>query len=263
MKNFIKGIFVGIFNIVPGLSGSALLIILGLYEKCLNKISTLFKNPKENFKFLFPIAIGIILGTYSFSKIIYLCLDNYPKETYIIFTGFLLGTIPNLLKESTKKGFKKRYLIPFFITLTIGILILFIKPQNINCNTNSLPLLNSFLIGTLLSISTIIPGISSTVLLSLFNLYETYIYSISILNLNILIPIALGLIITTFLLSKLITYLLNNYYGLTYFAILGFTFGSIFTLIDFNITLNINIIISIIFSIKAFIITNIIFKTMK
>lgn len=265
MINFIKGIFVGIFNIVPGLSGSALLIILGLYEKCLNKISTLFKNPKENFLFLFPIALGIIIGTYLFSKIIFICLNNYPSETYIIFTGFLLGTIPNLLKEATKKGFKKSYLIPFFITFTIGIILLLIETKNTDyiVTYNSLSLIKFFSIGILLSLSTIIPGISSTILLSLFNLYGIYIYSISNLNLLVLIPTFLGLIITTFLLSKIITYLLNNFYGFTYFAILGFTFGSIFTLIDFNITLNSNIIISIIFSIKAFIITNLTLKAIK
>ena len=176
MINFIKGIFVGIFNIVPGLSGSALLIILGLYEKCLNKISTLFKNPKENFLFLFPIALGIIIGTYLFSKIIFICLNNYPSETYIIFTGFLLGTIPNLLKEATKKGFKKSYLIPFFITFTIGIILLLIETKNTDyiVTYNSLSLIKFFSIGILLSLSTIIPGISSTILLSLFNLYHIF-----------------------------------------------------------------------------------------
>ena len=44
MKNFLKGIVGGIGNIVPGLSGSALLIILGVYESCIDAISNIFKN---------------------------------------------------------------------------------------------------------------------------------------------------------------------------------------------------------------------------
>ena len=96
MINFIKGIFVGIFNIIPGLSGSALLIILNLYEKCLEAISNIFKKPKENIIFLLPIGIGVLLGTFIFSKVILYFLNTYREATLLIFSGFLLGTIPLL-----------------------------------------------------------------------------------------------------------------------------------------------------------------------
>lgn len=52
MKNFFKGIIAGIGGVAPGLSGSVLLIVLGLYQKTITAISTLFKNFKQNLKFL-------------------------------------------------------------------------------------------------------------------------------------------------------------------------------------------------------------------
>ena len=52
MINFLKGIIVGIGGIAPGLSGSVLLVILGLYQKAINAIGTLFKDFKNNVKFL-------------------------------------------------------------------------------------------------------------------------------------------------------------------------------------------------------------------
>lgn len=262
MINFIKGIFVGIFNIIPGLSGSALLIILNLYEKCINSISNITKKPKENILFLLPIGTGILIGTFLFSKIILILIKNYPTTTFIIFTGFLLGTVPHLFKEATKKGFKDSYIIPFLITLSLGIIMLFFDKKDISyeINYNFISLIKYFFIGILLCISTIIPGISSTVLLSLFNLYGIYIYSISSINLYVLIPTLIGLTITTLILSKLINYLLNNYYGYTYFAILGFTISTIPSLISFNITFNTNFIISIILGLLAFFITNYSFK---
>lgn len=265
MVNFIKGVFVGIFNIIPGLSGSALLIILNLYEKCIEAISNIIKKPKQNISFLLPIGIGVLLGTYIFSKLIFYLINNYQTTTFIVFTGFLLGTIPHLLKEATKNGFKDSFIIPFLITLSLGILMLFFNEHsityNINYNFNSL--IKYFSIGILLSFSTVIPGISSTVLLSLFNLYGIYIYSISSLNLFVLIPTIIGLIITTFIISKIINYLLKNYYGYTYFGILGFTLSTIPSLLSFNITLNTNLIISIILGIIAFLITNYSFKVIK
>lgn len=265
MINFIKGIFVGIFNIIPGLSGSALLIILNLYEKCIEAISNIFKKPKENFLFLLPIGLGIIIGTFIFSKIILLLINKYPTSTFIVFTGFLIGTLPHLFKEATKKGFKDSYLIPFIISISLGITLLLFDTKDITyqIDYNLISLSKYFLIGVILSISTITPGISSTILLSLFNLYGIYIYSLSSLNMFVLIPTAIGLILTTFLISKIINKLLKKYYGYTYFAIIGFTISTIPSLLNFQINLNMNFVISIILGIIAFIITNKTFKVIK
>ena len=265
MINFIKGILVGIFNIIPGLSGSALLIILDLYEKCLNAIGNTFKNPKQSFLFLFPIGLGILLGTYIFSNIIFFFLNKWPMEIYIVFTFFILGTIPHLYKEAIKKGFNKKYIIPFFITFSLGIILLFIDKNNLSysINYNLISIIKYFSIGIILSLSTIIPGISSTILLSLVNLYGIYIYSISSLNIYILIPILIGFSLTTFLIAKLITYLINKYYGYTYFAILGFVISTIPCLLNNKIIINTNLIISIIIGIIAFIITYYSFKVIK
>ena len=143
--------------------------------------------------------------------------------------------------------------------------MLFFNEQNINYDItyDFIALIKYFSIGILLSFSTVIPGISSTALLSLFNLYGIYIYSISSLNLFVLIPTIIGLIITTFIISKIINYLLKNYYGYTYFGILGFTLSTIPSLLSFNIILNTDLIISIILGIIAFIITNYSFKVIK
>lgn len=265
MTNFIKGFIAGVFNITPGLSGSVLLILLNLYDKCIYEISNIFKTPKKSILFLLPIALGVLLGIFSFSNIIYLLIKNFKTETFIVFTGFILGTIPHLIKKSNKYEFKLSYLIPFTIALTLGTLMLFIKTNSISyiINYDILSLLKYILIGILLSVSTIIPGISSTVLLSIFNFYGIYIYSISSLNIKVLFLIFIGFSLMTFILSKIINYLLEHYYSYTYFFILGFTISTIPTLLDLNINLNINIIVSIILSILSFIITIKIFSKEK
>ena len=48
MINFLKGIIAGIGGVAPGLSGSVLLIICGLYQKTLDTLGTLFNNFKKN-----------------------------------------------------------------------------------------------------------------------------------------------------------------------------------------------------------------------
>ena len=229
MINFIKGIIVGIFNIIPGLSGSAMLVVFNLYDKCINAISKFFKYPKETFIFLFPIGLGILIGTCLFSNIIIFLLKNYQIETYTVFIELIIITIPSLFKQAIKKGFKYSYLITFIISFSIGLIFIFldIKDLNYSIDYNFTGILKYIFIGIVLSFCTIVPGISSTVLLSILNLYGVYIYSISTLNMFVLIPIFISFSITTFFISKLINYLLKNYYSYTYSAILGFCLSTI------------------------------------
>ena len=253
MTNFIKGILVGIFNIVPGLSGSALLIAFGLYDKCISAISDIFKNPKKSFLFLFPIGLGIIIGTYLFSNVILFFLNNYNSETYTVIIFLIISTIPYLFKEACKKGYKKFYLIPFTITFIIGLLLTFFK-------TTIKTKLSYTLIGSIISFTTIIPGLSTTAVLSIFNLYKLYISTISSFNIYGIIQIFISFVITTFFISKLINYLINRYYGYTYFAIIGFSISS--CLLLFNNISSINV-ISLMIGTIFFTFTYLFFKVIK
>ena len=66
----IKGFFIGIAKIIPGVSGALLAITFSLYEEGLNAITNFFDNPKKNLSFLLKVGFGIILGITIFSKVI-------------------------------------------------------------------------------------------------------------------------------------------------------------------------------------------------
>ena len=57
--NFLKGTVVGIGGITPGLSGSVLLVIFGLYQQTVDSIGNLFKDFKKNLLFLVPLVLGM------------------------------------------------------------------------------------------------------------------------------------------------------------------------------------------------------------
>ena len=73
----LKGIIIGIGKIIPGVSGSMLAISMGIYQKLIDSVNNFFRYPKENFKFLFKIAIGVIISMVFFSNIILNCLNKY------------------------------------------------------------------------------------------------------------------------------------------------------------------------------------------
>ena len=117
--------------------------------------------------------------------------------------------------------------------------------------------LSYIFIGIILSFTTIIPGISTTATLSIFDLYKLYIQAISSFNIISILFIFIGFSITTFFISKLINYLINKQYGYTYFAILGFALSSSIAILNSISSLNI---ISLIIGIIVFIITYLFFK---
>ena len=141
LSNFIKGIFIGSGAILPGISSGVICIVLGLYEKLLNSILNFFKDIKGNFKFLFPIVSGAIVGIILFSSVILYCFNVIPCQTKSLFIGLLLGSIYILaisnLKNSTYQDNKPQY-ISFFICLLIGLGLICLE-NIININTEYIP----------------------------------------------------------------------------------------------------------------------------
>lgn len=220
MKTLLKGIIVGIGGIAPGLSGSVLLVILGLYQKTINAIGTLFKDFKNNIVFLLPLLAGFGVGVLIFSKIVNFLLNHYEMQTRFAFLGLVLGTIPLFYKEVKKEGFSKKYYILIGIALLFGLAIF-------SFNKNAFPtiknpnLFQSVILGVAVAGSSIVPGVDSAVILSSLGLYELYVSSLADLNFSILIPAGFGLIIGALVISAIINFLVKKYYTITFSIIFG------------------------------------------
>ena len=128
LSNCLKGIAIGSGAILPGISSGVFCVIFGIYDKLLNSILNFFSDIKNNFKFLFPIIVGSVLGIVLFGNLLNYCLFEFPIQTKSIFIGLILGSLPALLKEvNQKEKFKPSYLIFFFLTLFIGIACIFLE----------------------------------------------------------------------------------------------------------------------------------------
>lgn len=253
MKTLLKGIIVGIGGIAPGLSGSVLLVIFGLYQKTINAISTLFKNFKKNIKFLIPLVIGFGIGVLIFSKVVDFFLNNFEMQTRFTFLGLVLGTIPLFFKEVKKNGFSKKYYIFIAVAACIGITLFSLNsgafPQIKNPN-----FLQAVLLGIAVAASSIVPGVDSAVILSTFGLYELYVSSLANLNFKVLIPAGLGLLIGAFAISFIMNTLVKNFYTATFSIIFGLFISIIPSVLNESCVLSLDTtsIISILFLILGF-----------
>lgn len=220
LTSFFKGTITGIGGIAPGLSGSVLLVILGLYEDAVNAIGTLFQNFKKNVLFLLPLVLGFGCGVLLFSKVVDFLLAEYEFYTRYAFLGLVIGTVPLFFQETRKKGFSKGYYLVILGAAAAGFL-LFGFNSNLFLVVKEPNLFQSMLLGVMVAGSSIIPGIDSAVILSALGLYELYVSSLASFNLTVLIPAGFGLVFGALFFSGIMHILLNKCYTLTFSVIFG------------------------------------------
>lgn len=262
IKDIAKGIFIGAGAILPGISSGVLCVIFGIYDKLVESVLGIYKDFKNNFRFLFPIIIGTFLGVILFGNILKIVLTNFPMQTKYAFIGLILGSIPVLLKKiNSKNGFRLHYLIYTVGAFLIGFLMVIMEEniaKNILLNVNLTDTYNYFsiekvifliVVGICMSVGIVVPGVSSTIILMCFGVYNIYISAIANLNIYILVPLGIGVVIGGIIFLNIINYLLKKFYMQTFYSIIGFTLGSVLVLyipLSFNVTGIISIILLII-----------------
>ncbi len=230
IRNFICGICVGIANIIPGVSGGTIIVILGLFDRLMNSISTLFsikatwKERIDSFIFIFQVLLGLGVGLVAFAKVLEYLFVHFELQTIALFAGFIILSIP-MLKKQELQGSKINYLF-FIIGLASIALLSYFSPGE---SGNIVPLDELLsktlsptyigllvLLGAISGATMIFPGVSgSMVLLVLgwYHLFKGYVANVTTFEIKILLPlvfiaigVGLGIIfgakLTTFLIKK-------------------------------------------------------------
>ena len=236
----LKGFIMGIANIIPGVSGGTLAIILGIYEKLIDVLSAFWKNIKKNLMFIIPILVGMGLAIICGSFVIDWGLKNFPIATTMFFVGLVIGGIPFIFMKVHKKYSFVNILI-FIIIFVLVVLISVITMSNevSLAKLDFLAILKLFGVGVVAAGTMIIPGISGSLILMNLGYYEAIIEAIKGLtkfsemghNICILLPFGIGVLVGLVLIAKLIKWLLKKFPVQSYFGILAFVIASIISII--------------------------------
>ena len=233
IKNLIFGIILGIANIIPGVSGGTMAVILNVYDKILLALSR--ENLKQNITFLGVLGAGVLIGIFTFSRAITYLFENYYMATNFCFIGLVVGSIPMLYKKGKFKGIRKKNWIPFSFALFFMAALAIIKLMPDASEgvfsvdqLSMLPKLGWFFISAFIStIGMILPGISGSFIMLLLGVYTLTMKAISTFDLIILMPVALGVLTGGMAGVKLIKTLLRDHPQALYFMIMGLMVGSI------------------------------------
>lgn len=237
-KIFMKGIFMGIADAIPGVSGGTIALLLGIYEELITTISnikiSLFKIltkdglsvfwKKGNLGFLFPLLIGIIASLIVFVNIAQYFLDSFPLLVWSFFTGLIIATSYVIFKKI--ENFKLKEFI--LVIIACISLILFTKISNNEVlSSTDFSIIYIFVCALLASSAMILPGISGSLVLVILGIYEYMIESLINYNFYIISTFVIGAIIGLLLLSKILNKLFLRHKNSTFSIMLGLVIGSV------------------------------------
>lgn len=225
LRDVFLGLVIGVAAITPGLSGGAMAAAMGLYEPIIRALNNIFRTPKRSFHFLIPYALGAIVGVLAFSNAMEWLMQQAPNQVKALFLGLVAGSLPALLREANKKGFRLRYLLALLIALIVvyqaATFTAWPRPTG-----GQLNFAHFILLGVIYAVGSIVPGISSSFIFIHLGVYEDLLRAISTVNIAALFPAAIGFLLGAVFLVRAVEVLFRRFHSLAYYSVLGFLLGS-------------------------------------
>ncbi|MCM3587513.1 DUF368 domain-containing protein [Mesobacillus maritimus] len=233
-KNLFKGMMIGASDVVPGVSGGTIALLVGIYERLIGAINGLTtKDWKRHVIFLIPVGLGMGISILTLSHLFSYLLESFPKPTFFFFLGLVMAIVPLLLREAE---YKQNFQASHYVLLVIAAIFVawtgFMgEPTSaVMTSLSGKDYVFLFFAGWLASSAMILPGISGSLVLLLLGVYETIINAVKTLHFPIILAVGFGVVIGLLLTSKFISYLFKNFRTATYAVVTGFVVGSIFVI---------------------------------
>lgn len=250
--NIIRGILIGIANVIPGVSGGTMAVSLGIYDKIISSVTGIIRHFKESVLFLLQLFIGMGIGIVGFAYVIEFLFEKYPFPTAMAFIGLIIGGIPMMvdalqldLRRAHRKigiGHGIAFLLLFALAVALPLMGTGTEATLSTLQVQTIFIL--FFIGMITSATMVVPGVSGSMVLLILGYYNSIIGEITgfldalrAMDLNgighgvaVLAPFGIGVIVGIVVIAKLIEWLFAHYRALTYSAILGLIAASPFAI---------------------------------
>ena len=237
-KNIIKGMMIGIANIMPGVSGGTLAVSMGIYDKLIHCITHILSEFKESMKFLLPIFAGAGIALVALTFVIEALFQYYPIPTNLLFIGLIVGGLPPVVTKvkSHKLSFGHILAGLLFFALVVGMAMMGDNGnRQVTLNLGIVPMIKLVLVGIIAAATMLIPGVSGSMVLLILGYYEPIIQQITafctaVITLDmagilhgiaILLPFGIGVLIGILGIAKIIEIIFEKYPVYAYCAIIG------------------------------------------
>lgn len=242
-KSVLKGMVIGIANVIPGVSGGTMMVSMGIYDKLIHCITHLFKEFKKSILFLLPIGIGMAIAIIGGSLGIEMLFEKFPLQTNLMFIGLILGGLPAIWKNVKGNSIRGGHIVAFvlFFALVAGLALLDGgKGTGADLSFGLINVIKLFAVGVIAATTMVIPGVSGSMMLMIMGYYNPILSSINDFlrgvvaldwpvifeNVGILLPFGIGVLVGIFAIAKLIEIIFNKFPLYAYWAIIGLIVAS-------------------------------------
>lgn len=238
VKLILKGGAIGVANIIPGVSGGTMAVVLGVYQDLVEAIGNFVTNNEKRREYtglLLKIALGAISAVLALSWLMDFLLSNYPKHTYLFFVGLIIGSIPSIYRAHEDMVLSVASVFAFLGGILLILAFAFLFPEVDRANNihleyqitmSGLALL--LLGGVFAGGSMIIPGISGSFVLVLLGQYGVVIKALKEFNFVLLGVVAVGATIGVWGFAKIINFFFKVFPKETLYFILGLIIASLY-----------------------------------
>jgi putative membrane protein len=231
----IKGLAVGVANIIPGVSGGTIALITGIFERLINAIKSFgpsalklllkgrFKEfaEKTDLYFLMSLFAGVFIAIIALARIFDFLFNNYPIYIWSYFFGLVLASVYFVGK--TVSNWSLSVISIFILGTAAAIVLSMINPAAENANFFYL-----IVCGVVAVCSMILPGLSGSFVLILMGNYQLVaIEAINNRDFAILLPVMIGAVGGLIAFSHLLSWVFKKYKNQTIALLTGFILGSL------------------------------------
>ena len=207
IRYFIAGIFIGLSELLPGISGATVALMFGVYEKILT-----FLSKFKELNLIIPLLFGMVLSVFVFSSLINFLYENFTNLFNLLISLLMIGygiylVTNTYLNENISKGksFYLNLLLAIFIGLSLsGFYISGYPSQEPHPFT-------LFVFGFVACSFLLFPGISGSAFLLSVGAYPLIIGSISNFNLEVLFPFGIGMLLAVTIMPRFINKAYSKY----------------------------------------------------
>jgi putative membrane protein len=238
--NFLRGVLIGIAEVIPGVSGGTLALITGIYSRLLNNIDLLFKslrnitNPKIlarnlialEWKFLIPVFIGMAIALITTASFMEGLLESNPIELRAVFAGLVAAGIYIPYKMSVKVNGDNWGLRDYLLALIGALAAFFLTGLPQGEVSNPGPIL-IFFSAAIAICALVLPGISGSFLLLTIGMYSATIGALNDRDLQYLLIFALGALLGLASFVSFLKFLLSQRARPTLVLLAGLMLGSL------------------------------------
>ncbi len=237
----LKGLAMGIAEVIPGVSGGTIAFITNIYERLLGAIKSfdlslitatkqggikgLWKHIDGSFllSLFIGMGIGIIIGV----KVITSILETYPEMLWAFFFGLIIASAIYIAKQI--KNWKWIEWLLLIIGIVVAYIVTILTPV---AGSTSYPYV--FFAGMIAICALILPGVSGSFMLVLLGLYTTiipllkeFLETLDLSLLTILIVFGLGCITGLLSFARVVSFAFKKYHNQTLAILTGFMIGSL------------------------------------